>query len=290
MFNAKEFLENWGLYSPCEIGIEDLEELELLDNETIRISTYCVNCEVPRVFTTIPRSEELSKAHSIPVRSNVFESPEEIRRRHYKQALMNLESRHLRFICAFDNGHNFEVLIKTITGSPDLIMKTGQYPSVADIEKPDIKKYSAILPEEYLKEYRRALGLFADGIGIGSFVYLRRIFEKLVINAFGVAKEAGKLTEDEFNFVDKEMHQRRMDGKIRILKGYLPDIIIENAGIYSVLSVGIHELSEEDCLKYFPVVDSGIQIMLDYYLEMKNRQKREGTFAKEIAKIKGEIK
>ena len=290
MFNAKVFLENEGLYSPCEISIEDLEELENLNSEAIKISIFCVNCSEKRVFSVIPNLEDESAPHRLFVGHNVFETPDQARNKRYERIRLDLESGHLRFICAYDNEHHFEVLVKIIPGDPDIIMKTGQFPSLADIEKPELKKYKTVLPENYLCEYSRALGLFAHGVGIGSFIYLRRIFEKLMLDAFARAKEEGKLTEDDFNYSDAEKHQRRMEDKIKLLKSYLPNVIVENAGIYAILSVGIHELSEEQCLKYFPVVDDGIQFMLDDYLEKMSRKKREAGFAKDIAKIKGEVK
>lgn len=290
MFNAREFLENEGLYSPCEISIEDLEELTILDNETIKISIFCASCGEQRVFSVIPKPAEEDRTPRFQVEHNVFTPQDETKKRRFERVRLNLESRHLRFFCAYDNNHNFEVLITTISGPPDSIMKIGQYPSIADIEKPYLKKYTSVLPKEYLNEYSKALGLFSHGIGIGSFVYLRRIFEKLVLDAFKSAETEGALTQDDFDFIDDKKHQRRMEDKIKLLNGYLPDVIIENAGIYGVLSKGIHELSEEECLRYFPAIETGIQIMLDAYLVKKEREKRDVLFSKQIGEIKGEIK
>ena len=45
-----------------------------------------------------------------------------------------------------------------------------------------------------------------------------------------------------------------MDEKIKTLTGYLPPFIVEQNSIYGILSKGIHELSEEDCLKYYTVI------------------------------------
>ena len=63
------------------------------------------------------------------------------------------------------------------------IIKVGQYPSVADMTIPEIKKYRKVLGSEY-RDYAKAIGLFANGIGIGSFVYLRRIIENLIYKKF----------------------------------------------------------------------------------------------------------
>ena len=198
-------------------------------------------------------------------------------------------NRCLDFLCAFDDSHHICFYLRITSEEKVKLVKVGQFPSVATLATADLKRYQSVLPKNYRNEYSRALGLFSHGIGIGSFVYLRRIFEKLILDAFATAKAEGKLSEDIFNY-DENKHQRRMEEKIKLLRGYLPDTIIDNAGIYGILSVGVLELSEDNCLKYFPVVDTGIQIMLDDYLEKRNRKKRDDTFAKEIAKIKGEVK
>ena len=50
-----------------------------------------------------------------------------------------------------------------------------------DLIIPEIAKYKAVLGTQY-REFSKAIGLFAHGIGIGSFVYLRRIIENLVFD------------------------------------------------------------------------------------------------------------
>ena len=57
--------------------------------------------------------------------------------------------------------------------------KIGQYPSVADLSFPELKDYRKVMSKDDDKELKRAIGLHASGIGIGSFVYLRRIFERI---------------------------------------------------------------------------------------------------------------
>ena len=63
------------------------------------------------------------------------------------------------------------------------IMKVGQYPSVVDMTIPEIEKYRTILGRQY-RDYSKAVVLFANGIGIGSYVYVRRIIENLVFDKF----------------------------------------------------------------------------------------------------------
>jgi hypothetical protein len=141
-----------------------------------------------------------------------------------------------------------------------IYMKIGQFPSVADFQIPLAQKYRKILGESQYKEFTKGIGLAAHGVGIGSFVYLRRIFENLIEEAHIKAKEEKHFTEE--NYISS-----RMDEKISLLKDYLPSFLVENKKIYSILSTGIHELSEETCLKYFTPVKIGVEQILDEKIE-----------------------
>lgn len=162
------------------------------------------------------------------------------------------------------------------------ITKIGQFPSVADIHIGRIQQYKSILPKEDLREFTRAVGLAANGVGIGSYVYMRRIFEKLI---YGAAKKA----IDDGVIVEEEFRKLRMNEKIDALKAYLPVTLVELKDLYGIISKGIHELSENECLAYFDVMRNGIELILDEILDAKRKEeKRKATIAS-VAKIKGEI-
>ena len=162
------------------------------------------------------------------------------------------------------------------------IMKIGQFPSVADIHIGRIQQYRSVLSKEDLKEFTRAIGLAANGVGIGSYVYMRRIFEKLIYSAAKKAIEDGGVVVDEFR-------KMRMNEKIDALKAYLPATLVELKDMYGIISKGIHELSENECLVYFDVMRNGIELILDDILEEKRKEeKRKATIAS-VAKIKGKI-
>jgi len=147
------------------------------------------------------------------------------------------------------------------------IMKIGQYPSVADFHISDVKQYNKLLNKESLKEFTKAIGLAANGVGIGSFVYLRRIFENLIDDAFLEFKKVNEIEESNF-------YKKRMAEKIVFLKDFLPEFLVEHIELYGILSKGIHELEEEECLSYFDTVKVGIELILDEKLEKYNREKK----------------
>jgi hypothetical protein len=160
--------------------------------------------------------------------------------------------------------------------------KIGQFPSLAEVRLGDLTKYRKILGGEYA-ELSRGVGLFAHGIGVGSFVYLRRIFERQIEQAHSAALSDGGWDEDAYQ-------RSRMDERILLLKQHLPEFLVDNRAIYAVLSKGIHELSEAECLEYFPAVRVAIELILDAKLEALEKAKKvqgnQATISTILSKLK----
>lgn len=164
------------------------------------------------------------------------------------------------------------------------ISKVGQYPSVADFHIGQVRKYNKILPKDKMQEFTKAIGLAANGVGIGSFVYLRRIFEYLVFEASELAKDKNK----EFD-IDR-FKTARMNEKIQMLSGILPDFLVENQSIYGILSKGIHELSEEECKEYFSILRESIEMILDEKLEANQKELKKESIKQTLSQIAGKLK
>ncbi|MDD1975223.1 short-chain dehydrogenase [Pseudomonas tussilaginis] len=147
------------------------------------------------------------------------------------------------------------------------VQKIGQYPSLADLNTYDVRQYSAVLSKEDFKEFTKAIGLAAHGVGVGSFVYLRRIFENLVGAAYQIAKTGSGWDDDAYQ-------NGRMAERIQLLAGHLPEFLVENRSMYKILSQGIHELTEKECLAAFPVVKMGIELVLDEKLAAAAKQQK----------------
>jgi hypothetical protein len=163
----------------------------------------------------------------------------------------------------------------------DRIAKVGQSPSLADLHLPESRKYRKLLGDERFREQVKAIGLHAHGVGIGAFVYLRRVFEDLISTAHQDARKAPGWDQGSFG-------RCRMDEKIFALKERLPGFLVENRGIYSILSRGVHDLSEQDCLDFFEPVRAGIELILDEKLGQLERDEKIASTAKALAKIKGQ--
>lgn len=187
---------------------------------------------------------------------------------------------HIDLVCTRNEDHKMQVSIYIKNTD---FFKIGQYPSIADLSLPDLKKYREIMGVEKFKEFTRGVGLITHGVGVGAYVYLRRIFEDLIEEAHSTSKEHAEWDEDKYV-------RARMDDKIDLLKESLPPFLVLNRKLYGVLSKGIHELTENECLKYFPTVKLAIELILDEKLEQKRRKDKIESAQKSLNKIQSDLK
>lgn len=288
------FLQASGLYDSIAIEEENVSDLIELLKGNIKISAYCKECEQERVFTMKPIKYYFKAGPEVNKKINcrplgdevsslqdmIFSSKDRTERKATDEwkwinwqiadatRLMNFE-----FVCSMDKKHHLDF---TVLANDSSFMKIGQYPSIADMTFPELDDYKHVISKQDRRELGTAIGLFANGVGAGSYVYLRRILERLVYQA---KKNAGdKIDNDAFE-------KARVADRIKMLKGYVPDILIQNTTIYGILSKGIHELSEEDCLKHFPVVRECIFQILGMWENMRKKQADEDALNKALKAI-----
>lgn len=68
---------------------------------------------------------------------------------------------------------------------------------------------------------------------------------------------------------------------------YLPDIMQEQGfnNIYTKISDGIHNLTEDECLSIFPVLKEGIEEILIERLEKQNKEKRRKEISNKLSNL-----
>jgi hypothetical protein len=164
----------------------------------------------------------------------------------------------------------------------DVIVKFGQFPSMETIANSDMAKFRQILGKQYFSELHRAGGLMSHDIGIGAFVYLRRIFERLLAtHREEYEKERGPI---------EGYDSKRVDEKIDALKSVLPETLVRNRAVYGILSKGLHELDEDTCKKFFPILKAAIIAILEEDYQTREKKKAADELTKAIAAAAGEIK
>lgn len=264
------------LYAPVQLSPErDTEFLYSLKFGAQQFDAHCVYCGQSSTFRTL--------ANRVP--ADVAQTE--------KMAAVNLPTRHkltrlkleggqfaLHLNCLRQPDHLYSYFF-TYDEKQAVLMKVGQTPSLEDVAGGDIERYRKILGAEFT-ELRKATGLFAHGIGIGSFVYLRRIFETLV--------EAARLTADPEGEREADFRRMRMAERVGELAEYLPPALVKYKDAYGILSKGLHELTEAECKQYFPVVRQSIIVMLEQRYEAAEKAKATAELDRAVAGIAAEIK
>lgn len=163
------------------------------------------------------------------------------------------------------------------------IKKIGQYPSMADMQLFDTAKYRKIMDNQSYRDLTMALGLNASGVGCGSFVYLRRIFENL-------AEEIHKECQELPDWDEKKYEQSRFNEKLTLMERYgkrlIPDELSEiKTKLYGVLSKGVHFSSDDECKELFPFLQFAISMILDEKIAKKERESKIKDLRKTLSAV-----
>lgn len=294
MSKIENLLVNKGLYNSISITLDDLPELivylsegkntqisfeYLSENENMQntIDCFCIDCGVNRVFEISNDKPDYSIRGMQGTNVNVFD----IDKSDPISELFNsyLRKRYtLSYYCTRNREH---FIFYDLFVTDNKVIKIGQYPSFADLLNKEIAKYKAVLGKQHI-EFSKAIGLSAHGVGIGAFVYLRRIIEKLVLNKYEQVSEELGMSAKDFEIL-------RFNEKINALKNYLPTVLVNNRNIYKIISKGIHELSEDECIDMFPFVKAGIEVILDDLIAKKEQAEKEKVFETFVSQKIGEI-
>jgi len=272
--NAYDFYVNASLYDVYSASIVNKKEVFNLVFYTGTIDCYCPKCGDASVFTSV---ENRPNSNRVVGGYRAMSS--------YTEWLVSLELSNFvinkRFECVRDSKHLLDFYIQ-IEG--EKLQKIGQFPSIADLNSFGISKFKKTLGHQLFTEFNRGIGLFSHGIGVGSFVYLRRIIENFIIKpAYDEACKHDGWDEAEYQ-------RLRVAEKIKKLKDYLPGFLVENHVLYSIVSKGIHELTEEECKEYFPVLRECMEYVLTEIQARKETEEKRKNLTQRIGQIADKLK
>lgn len=149
-------------YSPSDDEISTLHDLLQLSQQ---LDAYCEGCKQDTVITGGSARIDWQTMRYIPNEALIISK---------------------EFRCSRNPDHRFCFIFRW---HKTALTKIGQFPSKATLDEAKIKEYKDVLNGQFMKEFVRAIGLASHGVGIGSFVYLRRIFERLIEEAHLKVKE-----------------------------------------------------------------------------------------------------
>lgn len=298
-----DFLVSAGLYDVTPINEDNISDLFDLIEGKARISVYCPSCKAQRVFAmdaiqipwyskkygeeqitislgSVLRSRPLHQAAIIPPGTKARAADQ---KPDWNWKVSD-DDNHTRllvfpFVCAMDENHRLDFVVLTDNNS---MRKIGQYPTIADLTFPELDEFKTVINNTSRKELGTAIGLYANGVGVGSYVYLRRIFERILDEAKAEAELAGTVDLSGYDGM-------KVDKRIRLLKDYLPAMINDNHVFYGIVSKGIHELSEDECISYFPVLKEAIFMILRQWAQKKQEQEDAKRLRASLSQIASQV-
>jgi hypothetical protein len=245
----------WPLYRYEEIGEDDYAKLQMLIGLGAgQIDCFCIGCGKDSIFSD-RRTSRWTPEDAMEDR--VFSTVLACRRdsKHQYAFFFEMEGRKLR--------------------------KIGQSPSHADLANAELNRFRPILGNPRSAELRRAVGLAANGVGVGAYVYLRRIFESLL--------EEHRLIHEAAHGPIPDWASRRIQERVTAIAATLPPALVTNKAIYAIMSKGIHELEEQECLAYFDVLKQAIILILEQDEAARARREQEVALAKAVQTIQSAL-
>lgn len=243
----------------------------------IRVECYCKECKTRRIFAFEDSRLALTSLLADCMPGSLTSASTEVRHDSLESSLSDTDF--FTFCAVADCKHKMVIHFMKI--DDDTIMKIGQIPSIYDLnENINNKKFLNALEKEYSDYYKKACSLYSFSTYIGALIYLRRIFEKLLIDVFNDNEDKLEMSFDEFK-------KERMEDKIKILKPYLPSIMFSQGfnTIYTKISDGIHNLNEDECSKMFLALKMGIEEILTEKIEMNEKNKRIQQLTNELQNL-----
>ena len=187
------FLE-FPLYRTVKIDSSDAEKLSsIIGKGDSQIDAHCIYCGKESIF--------------FDSRSHRFDP----------QLILGDRLFTVTLKCKRNSDHTYWFAFKV---ESELFSKVGQNPSHADLANVELNKYRKVLGNPRSAELRRAVGLAANGVGVGAFVYLRRIFESLLSDH-----------KDQFeakNGPIKNWDNMRVQERVNVLSSILPPALVKD--------------------------------------------------------------
>ena len=180
------------------------------------------------------------------------------------------------FECTNDNMHQYTMRFLITKYENKLsIIKVGQFPELVSLGEYNSKKYEKILKkidDSYL-DYYNAEKSFKYGLYSGAYLYLRRVFEKM-INYY--LKQKGISLADKTPAKDKIAEIRDC---------FDPSIKDVMYPLYDVLSKGIHKMTDNECQEAYLELESVFVIQMLYEKAKMDKNSLLESSRKTIAKV-----
>ena len=221
-----EFLENYPLYRKFEF----IAPYKLDDIDKVNINLFCEECNSNQTFNMEYDYSDISSFFNDDSGGQVVI---------------------LRYLCAHCNYYR-RIFVIRIDKSRKYILKVGQYPPWDISVEKKYKKYLG----KYEKYYINGKICESQGYGIGANAYYRRVIEGIIDDLLDMILQLmNKDEKQEYKIALIETkNSKNAQEKIALVKDLLPKSLLPEQfnplkTLHGVLSEGIHEKDDEECLK-----------------------------------------
>ncbi|MEJ8815468.1 hypothetical protein WKW77_30695 [Variovorax ureilyticus] len=263
------------LYTPVGFDGDAEAQLRALRLTEERFDMYCPGCQAPATWATVPTQEaqELKKRTTLVSAASGSAS-----------GMRVYWSGHFSLRATCTRGRHPLILYFQTTGghlekSEVKLTKMGQYPSMSDIQMGDLKELGDAMPKELRREFVQAIHTTAHGYSVAACVYYRRVFEKVLDEAKAAHMQAVGMN------AWPEYVAAKTPERIKMLADQLPEFMVDNAALYSILSEGVHQLTEEQCAEVLPLLRESIEMILMERKAKSDKAKKAAKLSSLIAKF-----
>ena len=261
----KEFLESTPLYQ--RVFLENGEYYQRSFSNLPAIAVYCSDCGGVHTFNPTHVNERRSHEYSI-----------------FTGAVDDGSVHRIIYICKMCNRFEREYLVRIFyddatddngeTVDATYLQKVGQFPAHTINPEPTMKDY---LDKDNLVLYKRGIMCESQSYGVGAFAYYRQVVENKINNLIAdiekFIENEDKQVKDAFTEAKKNQDTAK---KIDLVSNYLPNVLKPDNNnvlriIYTALSDGLHNKSDEECLE----VAQSLRACLVFLVKKIEEQRRD---------------
>lgn len=269
-FNIKEFLENVPLYvwrefeKPANLGNLRISEID----------AFCEKCDQSRPF------QDFRPTGGGPGPGTGSYS--------FGRAIQGLQTgtSHLEFTCVSCKKSMREYHVEQIVdGETIRFQKYGELPKKQLERNPVLQRFL----EDDLENYEKAVVCLSHEYGVAAFAYFRRIVENNINKLLDLVQEDAQSSSANTKLIelDKLRENSPMGDKIKIANHALPEYLNPSGQnplgrLYKVLSEGVHEFSEEECLDKARATSECLAYLVG---ELTSRKKHRDRFKSMIGEL-----
>lgn len=166
------------------------------------------------------------------------------------------------------------------------VQKIGQYPPYSIDPESVMRSY---LDDKDLALYKHGLVSESHGYGIGAFAYYRQIVENKIDDLMGdIESLAGSVDEEMKASFQEARSKTSVAEKINLIYEYLPSKLKPGGEnvlkiIYTELSNGLHNKSDDECLRYAQSIKNCLVFLIR---RMEEQKAADESFHDSIKNIK----